>query len=126
VNTLRAATGDRAGAGSVNQRAAHPLLVPVTEGNDHAAPQVPVNASLGPVMPLSSPAAAAPYALSASSLSQAEMPLSPAFLRYEAFSAAVQRKSTRSEALALAGRGGRPLPRFGAFMGSNYVPTKKS
>jgi hypothetical protein len=48
-------------------------------------------------------------ASSASFFSQALIPLAPAFLRYEAFSAAVQRKSTLSDALLLGGRGFRPL-----------------
>lgn len=55
------------------------------------------------------------YALSASSLSHAEIHLGLAFLRYDAFSAAVQRKWTCAVAFSLAGRGG--LPRFGLSMG---------
>jgi len=56
------------------------------------------------------------YALSASSLSHAEMPLGLAFRLYDAFSAAVQRKCTCWVAFSLAGRGGRPLPRLGLSM----------
>jgi hypothetical protein len=48
-------------------------------------------------------------ASSASFFSQALIPLSPAFLRYEAFSAAVQRKCTCLEALSLASFFGAPL-----------------
>jgi hypothetical protein len=55
------------------------------------------------------------YALSASSLSQADMPFAPAFLRYMAFSVAVQRKCTCLVPLSLAGKGG--LPRFLGVMG---------
>jgi hypothetical protein len=56
-------------------------------------------------------------ALSARSLSQALMPFGLAFRLYDAFSAAVQRKWTCAPAFSLAGKGGRPLPRLGAFMG---------
>jgi hypothetical protein len=48
-------------------------------------------------------------ASSASFLSHAEMPFSPAFFRYDAFSAAVQRKCTCRVARSLAGSLGRPL-----------------
>ena len=51
------------------------------------------------------------------------MPFSPAFLRYPAFSAFVQRTWICSVARSLAGRGGRPLPRFGAFM-ADIMPTQ--
>lgn len=64
------------------------------------------------------------YALSASPFSQAEMPCAPAFLRYEAFSAAVQRKCTCLVPLSLAGKGGLPLRL--AFMGRIMVYTKSS
>lgn len=57
------------------------------------------------------------HALSASSFSQADTPFGRAFRLYDAFSAAVQRNSTRSEARSLAGTGGLPLGRFGWFMG---------
>lgn len=50
------------------------------------------------------------------------MPCSPAFFRYEDFSAAVQRKCTCLVPLSLAGNGG--LPRFlGWFMGRIMVYT---
>lgn len=48
-------------------------------------------------------------ALSASSLSQAEMPFGFAFRLYSAFSAAVQRKCTCLVLRSLAGKGGLPL-----------------
>ena len=48
-------------------------------------------------------------ALSANSLSHADMPLGFAFFLYDAFSAAVQRKCTCSVARSLAGRVGLPL-----------------
>lgn len=53
-------------------------------------------------------------ALSANSFSHADMPLGFAFRLYDAFSAAVQRTWTCSEARSLAGLGGLPL--LGAFM----------
>jgi hypothetical protein len=56
------------------------------------------------------------YALSASPLSQADMPCSPALRLYSAFSDFVQRTWICSVARSLAGNFGRPLPRFGAFM----------
>lgn len=65
-----------------------------------------------------------PYALSAKSLSQAEMPLGLALRLYEAFSAAVQRKWTCCVALSLAGRGGLPL--LGGVMASIMVYTNNS
>jgi hypothetical protein len=55
-------------------------------------------------------------ASSASFFSLADMPLSPAFRLYDAFSAAVQRKSTLADALSLAGKGGLPPFRFGLSM----------
>ncbi len=65
--------------------------------------------------------------LSASPLSHAEMLAFPvsrfAFWRYDAFSAFVQRTWICSVARSLAGSGGRPLPRFGAFMGL-IMPTQ--
>ena len=63
-------------------------------------------------------------ALSANSLSHAEMPFAPAFFRYDAFSAAVQRKCTCLVPLSLAGKGGLPLRL--AFMGLIMVYTKSS
>lgn len=54
--------------------------------------------------------------LSARSFSQAETPFGLAFRLYDAFSAAVQRNSTRSEARSLAGTGGLPLGRLGFSM----------
>ena len=48
-------------------------------------------------------------ASSASFFSQAEIPLAPAFRRYDAFSAAVQRKCTCLVLRSLAGNGGLPL-----------------
>lgn len=54
------------------------------------------------------------YSLSASPLSQAEMPRAPAFFRYDAFSALVQRTWICSVARSLAGKGG--LPRLGLSM----------
>ena len=62
------------------------------------------------------------YALSASHLSHAERPLGLAFLRYEAFSAAVQRKCTCSVPRSLDGRGG--LPRLLGVM-FDILPTQK-
>lgn len=53
-------------------------------------------------------------ALSASPLSQAEMPFGFAFRLYDAFSIAVQRKCTCSVPRSLAGRGG--LPRLFGVM----------
>lgn len=50
--------------------------------------------------------------LSASSFSQAEIPFGLAFLRYDAFSAAVQRKCTCSDALSLGGFLGAPRLRL--------------
>ena len=49
------------------------------------------------------------YALSASPFSQRDRPLPRAFLLYDAFSAAVQRKCTCLVLRSLAGRGGLPL-----------------
>lgn len=64
------------------------------------------------------------HALSAKSLSHAEMPLGFAFRLYDAFSCAVQRKCTCSVARSLAGRGG--LPRFlGCVMSLIMGYTKK-
>jgi hypothetical protein len=63
-------------------------------------------------------------ASSASFFSQADMPRSPAFLRYEAFSAAVQRKCTCLEALSLASFFGAPL-RLGCVM-ADILPTQNS
>lgn len=63
------------------------------------------------------------YALSARSFSQADMPLGFALRLYDAFSAAVQRKWTCWVARSLSGKGGRPLPRLGAFM-ADIMPTQ--
>ncbi len=63
------------------------------------------------------------YCLSARSFSQALIPLGFALRLYDAFSAAVQRKCTCSVARSLAGRGGLPLPCFGAVMGGLYAYT---
>jgi hypothetical protein len=63
-------------------------------------------------------------ASSASFFSQADMPRSPAFLRYEDFSAAVQRKWTCLEASSLAGFLGAPL-RLGGVM-ADILPTQNS
>lgn len=60
---------------------------------------------------------------SARALSHAETPLGLALRRYDAFSAAVQRNSTRSEARSLAGTGGLPLGRFGLSI-ANYMPVQ--
>lgn len=64
------------------------------------------------------------HASSASFLSQAEMPCFPAFLRYMAFSAAVQRKCTCLAPLSLAGKGG--LPRRLGVMDGIMGYTKKT
>lgn len=64
------------------------------------------------------------YALSASPLSHALMPCGPAFFRYMAFSAAVQRKSTLSDALLLGGNGLRPSGFFASMVG--IMPTQES
>jgi hypothetical protein len=64
------------------------------------------------------------HALSASSLSQALIPLGLALRLYDAFSCAVQRKCTCSVAFALVGRGGLPR-RLGWFMGLDYEVHKK-
>jgi hypothetical protein len=61
-------------------------------------------------------------ASSASFLSQADMPLAPAFRLYDAFSAAVQRKCTCLVPRSLAGKGGLPLRL--AFMGLIMVYTE--
>jgi hypothetical protein len=62
------------------------------------------------------------YALSANSFNQAEMPLAPAFLRYDDFSAAVQRKCTCLVPRSLAGKGG--LPRFLGLSMPALLPTQ--
>ena len=64
------------------------------------------------------------HASSASFLSQAEIPLDPAFFLYDAFSAAVQRKCTCLVPLSLAGKGGLPL-RLGV-MGGLYAYTNNA
>lgn len=61
------------------------------------------------------------YALSARSLSHADMPLGLAFRLYDAFSCAVQRKCTCSVLRSLAGMGG--LPRFLGVMAGLYAYT---
>jgi uncharacterized membrane protein (GlpM family) len=63
-------------------------------------------------------------ASSASFFSQALIPLAPAFFRYMAFSAAVQRKCTCLVPRSLAGKGGLPL--LLAFMAGLYAYTKKT
>jgi hypothetical protein len=65
------------------------------------------------------------YALSASSLSQALIPLGLALRLYDAFSAAVQRKCTCSVAFSLAGFGGRPTPLLGLSMPELWGTQKK-
>lgn len=64
-----------------------------------------------------------PQSLSARSFSQAEIPLGFALRLYDAFSCAVQRKCTCIVARSLAGMGGLPLPRLGAFM-ALIMPTQ--
>lgn len=62
-------------------------------------------------------------ALSASPLSQADSPSEPALRVYRPFSAFVQRIWICSVARSFGGRGGLPLPRFGAFM-AVIMPTQ--
>jgi hypothetical protein len=63
-------------------------------------------------------------ASSASFFSHADMPFTPAFRLYDAFSAAVQRKCTCLVPRSLAGKGGLPLRL--AFMAGIMVYTNSS
>ncbi len=85
----------------------------------------PTSLAVGPTHNTMTETVVEPYALSARSLSQADMPLGFAFRLYDAFSAAVQRKCTCSVLRSLAGMGGLPR-RLGWFMGRIMVYTNSS